>query len=87
MVDTRAPHALVDGEYAERRASCERAARTLGVPALRDVTVDDLDDALARIDDDVVRRRVRHVVTEDARVLDVVALLRAGGDLRRSARC
>jgi galactokinase len=82
VVDTRAPHALVDGEYAERRASCEQGAQALGVPALRDVTVDDLDDALARIEDDVVRRRVRHVVTEDARVLDVVALLRAGGDLR-----
>ncbi len=82
VVDTRAPHALVDGEYAERRSSCEQGARTLGVPALRDVTVDDLDEALARIGDDVVRRRVRHVVTEDDRVLDVVALLRAGGDLR-----
>ena len=82
VIDTRAPHALVSGEYAERRASCEQAARALGVPALRDVTLDELDEALGRIDDDVVRRRVRHVVTEDARVLDVVALLRAGGDLR-----
>ncbi len=82
VVDTRAPHALVSGEYAERRASCEQGARTLGVPALRDVTTAELDEALGRIDDDVVRRRVRHVVTEDARVLDVAALLRAGEDLR-----
>ncbi len=81
VVDTQAPHALVDGEYAERRASCEAGARALGVTALRDVTVEDLDEALARLDDEVVRRRVRHVVTEDARVLDVTALLRAG-DLR-----
>jgi len=49
VVDTRAPHAHVDGEYAERRRSCERAAEVLGVPALRDVTVDDLDAALGRL--------------------------------------
>jgi galactokinase len=82
VVDTKAPHALVSGEYAERRASCEQGARALGVPALRDVAVADLDDALGRLDDDVVRRRVRHVVTEDGRVLDVVDLLRSGGDPR-----
>ena len=51
VVDTRAPHAHVDGEYAERRRSCEQAAAILGVPALRDVTVDDLDAALARLGD------------------------------------
>ncbi|MFE9205279.1 galactokinase [Micromonospora sp. NPDC007230] len=78
VVDSRAPHRHADGEYAARRASCERAARTLGVPALRDVTVADLDAALARLPDEETRRRVRHVVTEDQRVLDTVALLRAG---------
>ena len=45
------------------------------MPALRDVTADDLDDALARLDDDELRRYVRHVVTEDDRVLSVVRLL------------
>ena len=48
------------------------------MPALRDVPADGLDAALARLDDPVVRRRVRHVVTENQRVLDTVALLRAG---------
>jgi galactokinase len=76
VVDTRAPHVLVDGGYAARRAQCERAARALGVPALRDV--DDLDAALGSLDDDVLRRRTRHVVTEGRRVLDVVALLEDG---------
>jgi len=76
VVDTRAPHRLVDGEYAARRAACERAAALLGVPALRDVT--DLDDALAALDDDELRRRVRHVVTENERVLAVVSLLESG---------
>jgi galactokinase len=85
VVDSRAPHALVDGEYAERRRSCERAAELLGVPALRDIPLDDLDDALAALDGpdaELLRRRVRHVVTEDARVLDVVAALSDGGDPR-----
>jgi galactokinase len=77
VVDTRAPHELVDGEYAARRASCEQAASLLGVPALRDVTVADLPTALGKLDE-VTARRTRHVVTEDARVLATVALLRAG---------
>jgi len=79
VVDTRAPHELRDGDYADRRSACEEAARLLGVPALRDVTEDDLPDALERLGSaDVLRRRVRHVVTEDARVLETVARLRAG---------
>jgi galactokinase len=76
VIDTRAPHRHTDNEYATRRRTCEEAARTLGVPALRDVT--DLPAALAALPDEVTRRRVRHVVTEDQRVLDTVALLRAG---------
>jgi galactokinase len=76
VLDTKTPHALVDSEYAARRASCEEAARILGVAALRDVT--DLDTALERLPDPVTRRRVRHVVTENARVLEAVDVLRAG---------
>jgi galactokinase len=76
VLDTRTPHALVDSEYATRRASCEEAARLLGVAALRDV--DDLDSALAQLPDEVMRRRVRHVVTENGRVLTAADLLRAG---------
>ncbi|MBI1379395.1 MAG: galactokinase [Frankiales bacterium] len=79
VVDTRARHALVDGGYADRRAACETAARMLGVPALRDVT--DLDAALARLPDPVLRARVRHVVGENGRVRDVVERLDRG-DLR-----
>jgi galactokinase len=78
VVDVKAPHRLVDGEYAARRKSCEQAAAELGVPALRSVAFEDLDDALARLSDDVVRRRVRHVVTEIRRVEEAVALMRAG---------
>ncbi|MHA6782990.1 galactokinase [Pseudonocardia saturnea] len=86
VIDSRAPHALVDGEYAERYGSCRRAAQLLGVTALRDVASADLDDALARLsaapDGEVLRSRVRHVVSENGRVLDVVAALRSGADPR-----
>jgi galactokinase len=78
VIDSKAPHQHVDGEYGARRRSCEEAARILGVPALRDVSTDDLDDALDRLADEVMRRRVRHVVTENQRVLDTVTLLRSG---------
>ena len=76
VIDTRASHSLADGQYGARRAACERAARILGVTTLREVT--DLDAALARLDDAEVRRRVRHVVTEIARVRDFVAVAEAG---------
>jgi len=76
VINTRVQHALDDGGYASRRAQCEQAARELGVPALRDVGVDELDAALARLSDDVVRRRARHVITEDQRVVDTAAALR-----------
>jgi galactokinase len=76
VIDTQAAHELVSGEYAARRAACEEAAAALGVPALRDVK--DLAEALDRLDDDVLRRRVQHVVTENHRVEAAVGLLRAG---------
>lgn len=77
VVDTRAPHRLVDGEYAERRRSCDAAVAALGVPALRDARLDDLAGL-----PDLLRRRARHVVTENARVLAVVETLRSGADPR-----
>jgi galactokinase len=76
VVDTRAEHALVDGQYADRRAACEAAAATLGVATLREVDPDGLDGALDRLPDDVSRARVRHVVTEIERVRDCADALR-----------
>jgi galactokinase len=76
VLDTQTPHTHVDGEYADRRRTCDEAAQLLGVPALRDVT--DLEQALASLPDPVMRRRVRHVVTEDARVLAAAAVLAEG---------
>ena len=81
VIDTRVAHALVSGEYAARRAECEQAARLLGVAALGTVTDPRAANELA---DPVLRRRARHVVTDDLRVRQVTSLLRAshGGDFR-----
>ncbi|MFC7331201.1 galactokinase [Marinactinospora rubrisoli] len=78
VIDTRVQHRHADtgSGYAARRAECDRAARLLGVAALRDV--EDLSAALAELPDPVLRRRVRHVVTEIHRVNAAVGLMRAG---------
>ncbi|HEY2224566.1 galactokinase [Actinomycetospora sp.] len=74
VIDSRVRHDLADGGYADRRAACVAAAAALGVPALRDADLA----AVEGLGDDVLRRRARHVVTEQARVHEVVGLLRAG---------
>jgi galactokinase len=78
VVDTGVKHSHATGGYGERRAACERGAAIMGVPALRDVSVDDLPRA-AELMDDVTFRRVRHIVTENQRVLDTVQTLREHG--------
>src|SRR5450631_1572664 len=78
VIDTRAQHAHAGGEYAERRRSCEQAAKQLDVPFLRDIPASGLDAAMSRLDDDVLRRRARHIITENDRVLTTVARLRSG---------
>src|SRR5699024_8065987 len=78
VIDTRAEHALVDGQYAQRRATCEAAAAALGVATLREITPQGLPAALDRLDSQEARKRVRHVVTEIARVEEFIALLQAG---------
>lgn len=74
IIDTRVAHRLVDGGYAERRAACELGARTLGVTSLRELGPGDLIRAQELVDD-VTFRRVRHVVTENARVLEFIESL------------
>jgi galactokinase len=72
VIDTQAPHRHVDGEYGARRADCEEAARRLGVPFLRDAPKD------AKLDDERLNRRMRHILTENDRVLETVAILKRG---------
>jgi galactokinase len=76
VIDTRASHRLVEGAYAERHAAVAAAARTLGVPALRDATLEQARSATELGEPGL--RRARHVVSENARVLEAVELLRAG---------
>ena len=81
VIDTRAEHSLVDGQYGARRAACERAARTLGVELLADVPPGELDAHLGRLAGcgqagaEELVRRTRHVVTEIDRTRRLVALL------------
>jgi galactokinase len=77
LADTGERHAHAAGGYAARRASCEKAARELGVRALRDLDTADLPRIEGELDDETFRR-VRHVVTENARVIATVAALEAG---------
>ncbi|WP_406451001.1 galactokinase [Streptomyces sp. NBC_00876] len=82
VVDTRVKHALGDGAYAERRAGCEEGARVLGIATLRELAYEGLGAALdtlaeAGADESVVRY-VRHVVGDNQRVEQVIALLDAG---------
>ena len=78
IIDTHVSHSHATGGYAERRASCELGARMFEVPSLRHLTVADLPRARALLDA-VTFRRVRHVVTENQRVLDTVRTLRESG--------
>jgi len=70
-------HALVGGEYNERRAQCFEAAERLGAPALRDVTSAQLDAARESLPD-LAYRRAAHVVGENERVQRGIELLRSG---------
>jgi galactokinase len=81
VIDSGIRHSHATGDYRARRAECEEAARLLGVRQLRDLALADLDRA-ARLRQPFAKR-ARHVVTEDDRVVQAVAALRAG-DLCRA---
>ena len=80
VVHSGVVHEIAGGDYNTRRAECEEAARRLGVPQLRDLGPADL--ALVEQLPEPFRRRARHVVTEDERVLQAVQALQAA-DLAR----
>jgi galactokinase len=73
VIDSGVRHAIAGGEYARRRAECERAARLIGVARLCEAAIDDL----ARLPPPLARR-ARHVVAEHARVRATAAALAAG---------
>ena len=71
IIDTQAHHALTDGGYAERRASCEAVAAKLSVKSMRELTMAQLDSARATLSE-TEYIRARHAITEMKRVLDCV---------------
>lgn len=73
IIDTQAHHSLVDGGYAERRAACESAAAKLG-KSMRELDIQELEANKTKLTD-IEYHRVRHAVTEIARVLDCVKAL------------
>ena len=77
VVDSAVSRDLSSSAYNERRAQCEQAAADLGVRSLRDATLDGLEERWSTMDE-VVRRRARHVLTENARVLELADVLRSG---------
>jgi galactokinase len=77
VIDTQVHHALVDGGYAERRASCEKAVADLGITSLRDISITDFVARKSELDAKTFIRAF-HGITEMQRVLDAVALLKAG---------
>ena len=80
VLNTRVEHANAGGAYADRRQACETAADRLGVPSLRQATLEQIEAEL----DGELRQRARHVVTENERVREAVLRLRTGapvGDL------
>jgi len=74
IIDTQAHHALTDGGYAERRASCESVAAKLGIKSMRELTMDQLEAGKAQLSQ-VEYVRARHAVSEMKRVLDCVEAL------------
>ena len=81
IIDTQAHHALTDGGYAERRASCETVAAKLSVKSMRELTMAQLDSARATLSE-TEYIRARHAITEMKRVLDCVDALGSGDFVR-----
>ncbi|WP_157271804.1 galactokinase [Azohydromonas aeria] len=76
VMDSGVARSLATSGYNQRRAECEAAAAALGVPALRDV---EYLSAVEQLADETLRKRARHVVSENQRVLSAAAGCDAAG--------
>ena len=74
IIDTQAHHALTDGGYAERRASCESVVAKLGITSLRELSMEQLENSRGLLAETEFVR-ARHAVTEMKRVLECVEAL------------
>jgi len=74
IIDTQAHHALTDGGYAERRASCESVVAKLGITSLRELSMEQLENSRGLLSETEFVR-ARHAITEMKRVLECVDAL------------
>ena len=81
IINSNKKRGLVDSEYNTRREQCEEAASIFSVKALRDVTIEQLEEKASSLDE-VVFKRARHVITENNRTLEACDALIAG-DMKR----
>jgi galactokinase len=77
VLDTNTRRGLVSSKYGERREQCEAAAQFFDVPALRDVSVEQFNQRAHELDD-VIRKRARHVITENDRTIKAAKAMQAG---------
>jgi len=83
ILDTSTRRGLVDSAYNERRSQCEEAARWFGVKALRDVGLEEFGKRnVERGLSEIAWKRARHIVTENARVLEAVEAMKSGDTKR-----
>lgn len=79
ILDTSTRRGLVDSAYNERRSQCESAARWFGVKALRDISIKEFERKSKNNKiDKIILKRARHIVTENARVLEAVQVMKSG---------
>jgi galactokinase len=80
ILDTSTRRGLVDSAYNERRSQCEEAARWFGVKALRDVSVEEFERKTKEESTlgEITLKRARHIIKENARVLEAVDVMRSG---------
>ncbi|MGD2078966.1 MAG: galactokinase [Chloroflexota bacterium] len=77
VMDTATRRGLVDSAYNERRAQCEAAAAFFQAPALRDVSLAKFEEQAAELEP-LIRKRARHVISEDERTLQAVQAMHRG---------
>jgi galactokinase len=77
ICNTKAKHDLAESEYNKRRSECETASKLLGKPSLRDVSLPEFEPGSITMPE-ILKKRARHIITENIRVLDSVSALRRG---------
>lgn len=76
IVDTQAPHKLVDGQYSRRRQICEKVAQKLKVNSLRKCNIDDFEEYITKLDTDEEKKYLRHVLTEIERTKKFIEIIK-----------